>query len=142
MSELDLYLGRVCFFLPCVERRRRSTWNVGCTVSFQNLTLQIELVRWRTTLAGCAVIARQHLDGTLSLSYGPHSLGRYDERGGPILNSKPASGKAENPPHHFASEACSPMRAGATGTGGWLINSQYWPTFFTVSRNWPKSTGF
>jgi hypothetical protein len=43
------------------------------TVSFQNLTLQIEPVRWRGTLAGSAVIARQHLDGTLSLSYGPHA---------------------------------------------------------------------
>jgi hypothetical protein len=56
--------------------------------------LQIEPVRWRATLAGCAVIARQHLDGTLSLSYGPHCLGRYDERGDPILNLKPATGKA------------------------------------------------
>src|SRR5665811_48322 len=70
------------------------TVNRDNTVSFQNLTLQIEPVRWRGTLAGCAVIARQHLDGTLSLSYGPHCLGRYDERGGSILNQKRASGKA------------------------------------------------
>jgi transposase len=70
------------------------TVNRDNTVSFQNLTLQIEPVRWRGTLAGCAVIARQHLDGTLSLSYGPHCLGRYDECGGPILNRKLASGKA------------------------------------------------
>jgi len=70
------------------------TVNRDNTVSFQNLTLQIEPVRWRATLAGCAVIARQHLDGTLSLSYGPHCLGRYDERGGPILHGKPATGKA------------------------------------------------
>jgi hypothetical protein len=34
------------------------------------------------------------LDGTLSLSYGPHCLGRYDEQGDPILNLKPAAGKA------------------------------------------------
>src|SRR5665811_1312618 len=66
------------------------TVNRDNTVSFQNLTLQIEPVRWRGTLAGCAVIARQHLDGTLSLSYGPHCLGRYDERGGSILNQKRA----------------------------------------------------
>jgi hypothetical protein len=30
----------------------------------------------------------------LSLSYGPHSFGRYDERGGPILNLKRAAAKA------------------------------------------------
>ena len=70
------------------------TVNRDNTVSFQNLTLQIEPVRWRGTLAGCAVIVHQHLDGTLSLSYGPHSLGRYDERGGPIFNPKLATGKA------------------------------------------------
>ena len=70
------------------------TVNRDNTVSFQNLTLQIEPVRWRGTLAGCTVTAHQHLDGTLSLSYGPHCLGRYDERGGPILNRKLASGKA------------------------------------------------
>ena len=64
------------------------------TVSFQNLRLQIEPLRWRGTLAGCAVIAHQHLDGSLSLSYGPHGLGRYDEHGGPILNLKRAAGKA------------------------------------------------
>jgi len=28
------------------------------------------------------------MDRTLSLRYGPHPLGRYDERGGPILNPK------------------------------------------------------
>jgi hypothetical protein len=70
------------------------TVNRDNTVSFQNLTLQIEPVRWRATLAGCAVIARQHPDGTLRLSYGPHCLDRYDERGSPILNGKLASGKA------------------------------------------------
>jgi hypothetical protein len=70
------------------------TVNRDNTVSFQNLTLQIEPVRWRGTLAGCAVIVHQHLDGTLSLSYGPHAFGRYDERGGPILNPKLAAGKA------------------------------------------------
>jgi hypothetical protein len=70
------------------------TVNRDNTVSFQNLTLQIEPVRWRATLAGCAVTVHQHLDGSLSLSYGPHSLGRYDERGGPILNPKLAAGKA------------------------------------------------
>jgi transposase len=70
------------------------TVNRDNTVSFQNLVLQIAPVRWRGTLAGCTVTARQHLDGTLSLSYGLHCLGRYDEHGGAILNRKLAAGKA------------------------------------------------
>jgi transposase len=51
------------------------------TVSFQNLSLQIEAVRWRATLAGCQVTVHQHLDGTLSLTHGPHLLGRYTAEG-------------------------------------------------------------
>src|SRR6266478_4953329 len=35
------------------------------TVSFQHLSLQIEPVRWRATLAGCTVRVHQHPDGTL-----------------------------------------------------------------------------
>jgi transposase len=89
-------------FMPCrgkdLERifslQFERTVNRDNTVSFQNLTLQLEPVRWRGALAGCTVIVHQHLDGTLSLSYGPHSFGRYDERGGPILNPKLAAGKA------------------------------------------------
>ena len=89
-------------FMPCrgkdLERifslQFERTVNRDNTVSFQNLRLQIEPVRWRGTLAGCTVIVHQHLDGTLSLSYGPHAFGRYDERGGPILNPKRAAGKA------------------------------------------------
>jgi len=89
-------------FMPCRAKdwerifslQFERTVNRDNTVSLQNLTLQIEPVRWRGTLAGCTVIVHQHLDGTLSLSYGPHSLGRYDERGGPIFNPKLAAGKA------------------------------------------------
>ena len=54
------------------------------TVSFQNLSLQIERVRWRATLAGCQVVVHQHLNGTLSLTHGPHCLGRYDAVGAPL----------------------------------------------------------
>jgi transposase len=82
------------------------TVNRDNTVSFQNLSLQIERVRWRATLAGCNVSVHQHLDGTLSLTYGPHRLGRYTA-GGVALTStsnavKPAvektlGGKVQKP---------------------------------------------
>jgi transposase len=42
------------------------TVNRDNTVSFQNLCLQIQPVRWRGTLADCMVIVHQHLDGTRS----------------------------------------------------------------------------
>src|SRR5258708_2331471 len=74
------------------------TVNRDNTVSFQNLRLQIEPVRWRGTLAGCAVTVHQHLDGTLSLSYGPHGLGRYDPQGVPMGKAKRAAERAVEKP--------------------------------------------
>ncbi len=47
------------------------------TVSFANRVLQIERTRWRGTLAGCRVVVCEHLDGTLSVYYGPHRVGFF-----------------------------------------------------------------
>src|SRR5579864_4129108 len=76
-------------FLPCRRRdlnlifslQFERTVNRDNTVSFQNLSLQIERVRWRASLAGCQAVVHQHLDGTLSLTHGPHCLGRYTMQG-------------------------------------------------------------
>jgi transposase len=57
------------------------TVNRDNTVNFQNLALQILRVTWRATLAGCSVTVHQHLDGTLSLTYGPHRLGAIVRKG-------------------------------------------------------------
>jgi hypothetical protein len=78
--------------------------NRDSTVSFQNLILQIEPNRWRGTLAGCNVIVHQHLDGTLSITYGPHRLGHYTIEGLPIRQSQTA-------PRGAARELLRRMRA-------------------------------
>ena len=70
------------------------TVNRDNTVSWQNLVLQIEPTRWRATLAGCNVTVHQHLDGTLSLTYGPHRLGQFTAQGVPIVSKKMAARKA------------------------------------------------
>jgi len=57
-------------------------------VSIQNLSLQIERVRWRATLAGCSVTVHQHLDGTFTITYGPQRLGRYSAKGVSIEKAK------------------------------------------------------
>src|SRR3984893_2312273 len=75
-------------------------------VSFQNLSLQIEAVGWRASLAGCTVTVHQHLDGSISLTHGPHRLGRYSAQGQTwAADKKPArravektrSGKVQKP---------------------------------------------
>ena len=57
------------------------TVNRDNPVSFQNLVLQIQRVVWRATLTGCSVTVHQHLDGTISLTHGPHRLGHYTAQG-------------------------------------------------------------
>ncbi len=68
------------------------------TVSFQNLSLQIERVRWRATLAGCQVVVHQHLDGTLRITHGPHLLGRYTAEGAALTTKTPARRNVEKTP--------------------------------------------
>ena|SRR5271167_436128 len=55
----------LAFALQCERMVNRDN-----TVTFQNLSLQIERVNWRETLAGCVVTLHQHLDGTISLAHG------------------------------------------------------------------------
>jgi hypothetical protein len=47
------------------------------TVTLDNRTFQIEKVRWRNTLAGTSVIVHEHLDGRVSIRYGPHLIAEY-----------------------------------------------------------------
>jgi transposase len=85
-------LGEGTAFVPCV---RSDLDRVFClqhervvardnTVSFARLTLQIERQQWRGTLAGCRVMVYEHLDGTLSLGFGAHEVGRYSSDGTPL----------------------------------------------------------
>ena len=65
------------------------TVNNDNTVRFANMVLQIEPTTWRSTLAGCHVMIQERLDGTLVISYGPHTLGRYSPNGRVIPESQP-----------------------------------------------------
>jgi len=48
------------------------------TISFANRALQLDRVRWRGTLAGCRVLLCEHLDGRISVYYGPHCVARFE----------------------------------------------------------------
>jgi transposase len=60
------------------------TVNQDNTVQIGPCILQIEKSNWRATLAGCRVTVYQHLDGTWSIGYGPHRVGRYSREGLPL----------------------------------------------------------
>ncbi len=49
------------------------------TVAIRDQWWQLNKTRWRHTLAGQTVTIHQHLDGTVSIRYGPHIVGRGKE---------------------------------------------------------------
>lgn len=51
------------------------------TISFADRIWQIERTKLRGTLAGCRVILHEHLDGTFTITFGPHVVGRYQADG-------------------------------------------------------------
>jgi len=79
-------------FLHCPRRnldrvfaiQQERVVNRDNTVQVENRCLQIDKIPWRATLAGCRVTVYEHLDGTLSIGYGPHTVGRYTADGSPL----------------------------------------------------------
>ena len=51
------------------------------TVAITDCNWQLEKSRFRGSLAGCTVTIHQHLDGKVSIRYGPHVVGRYTATG-------------------------------------------------------------
>ena len=47
------------------------------TVAIGDRHWQLEKSRFRSSLAGCTVTIHEHLDGAVSIRYGPHVIGRF-----------------------------------------------------------------
>ena len=79
-------------FLPCRRKDLEVVFSVqhervvnrDNTVVVGGKLFQIEPMRWRGTLAGCAVTVCEHLDESWSIRYGPHTVGRYNAQGWPL----------------------------------------------------------
>jgi hypothetical protein len=59
------------------------------TVSFANRSWQLERSKLRGTLAGCRVTVHEHLDQKISITFGPHLVGRYTADGQPAMEMTP-----------------------------------------------------
>lgn len=58
------------------------------TVAIREQWWQLEKCRWRHSLAGQTVSIHHHLDGTVSIRFGPHVVGRYNASGQPLEPQK------------------------------------------------------
>jgi len=51
------------------------------TIQFAHRVLQVPSTRFRATLAGCRVTVYEHLNATLSIGYGPHTVAHFNAEG-------------------------------------------------------------
>jgi transposase len=87
-------------FLPCRRKdldlvfslQQMRTVAQDNTIQIGAGWLQIEPTGWRGSLAGCRVVVHEHLDGTRTICYGPHVVGRYNRQGWPLLEERYAAG--------------------------------------------------
>ncbi len=67
------------------------------TVSFANRIWQLERSKLRATLAGCRVTIHEHLDESISITFGPHLVGRFNNEAVSLV-AKPKNKAVEMPP--------------------------------------------
>jgi transposase len=60
------------------------------TVAIAERRWQIDKTRFRHTLAGCTVTIHEHLDGSISIRYGPHTVAQFDGLGKAISTGRAA----------------------------------------------------
>ena len=80
------------------------------TVAIRDQWWQLDKTRWRHSLAGQTVTIHQHLDGTVSIRYGPHVVGRGKD--GAVENQPQVSPRSLDPKRtHFptASTTINPL---------------------------------
>jgi transposase len=63
------------------------------TVAIADRNWQLEKSRFRHSLAGCTVTIHEHLDGLVSIRFGPHVVGRY-QADGTALKASTKPGRA------------------------------------------------
>jgi hypothetical protein len=54
------------------------------TITIRDRHWQLDRTPFRRTLADCRVTICEHLDGTVSVRWGPHTVGRFDAEGQPL----------------------------------------------------------
>jgi hypothetical protein len=77
----------------CALHHERVVGNDNC-VAFGRRRHQIPKASWRYSFAKCRVKVYEHLDGTLSIGHGPHTLGHYDAEGRLLAPASQAVGQA------------------------------------------------
>lgn len=73
------YRGRNLDLIFSIKEQR----TVACdnTVRWNNLILQIQPSQFRCSFAKCTITVHEHLDGSITVVYGPHIIGKFNPDG-------------------------------------------------------------
>jgi transposase len=63
------------------------------TIAIADRCWQIDKTRFRNTLAGCTVTVHEHLNGEISIRFGPHVVGKFSAQGAPVRGKPERRGK-------------------------------------------------
>lgn len=82
-------------FVPCTRSDLDRVFSIQTervvnrdnTVKYNNLTLQIDRQTWRYSMNGCRVTVYQHLNGVITVGFGPQEVGRFTADGRPLNRS-------------------------------------------------------
>ncbi len=80
---------------------------------------QLEKSRFRSSLAGCTVTIHQHLDGAVSIRYGPHVVGRFpaaEQKTNPESRGKGGPVEIPRRDFHFPTAPTIPLSLSRTKT--------------------------
>jgi transposase len=88
--------------------QHQRTVNQDNTVMVDNRVFQIEKTRWRNTLAGCSVVVHEHLDGSITIQFGPHEIARFTA--GQLPPRKPAPSHGARPLGHARAKKLNGLR--------------------------------
>ena len=85
-TAFDRYAGKDLDLVFSIQTER--VVDKDNTVAIGERWWQIEKCRWRHSLAKQTVRVHQHLDGKVTIRFGPHIVGQYDAGGNPLVPTR------------------------------------------------------
>jgi hypothetical protein len=91
-------------FVPCYNKQLDRVFSIQTerlvnrdnTVKFKNMILQIDRQKFRASLANCRVIVFEHHDRSITIGFGEHEVGRFNESGEPVNRNYGNAASMEN----------------------------------------------
>lgn len=102
-SAFTPYRGKDLNLIFSIKEQR--TVNHDNTIQWNNQILQLEPSKFRISFAKCKVTVHEHLDQTITITYGPHIVGRFTQNNNPKTMKNNKTSKTKNRTNHVLKKA-------------------------------------